>query len=67
MALTARSVKGRMSVVDSQSWSSSPWLCGASFSIGSSPSSVIDITTDVREMPSPMQWWMRTSTALPPS
>ena len=31
------------------------------------PPSVIDIITEISAMPSPMQWWMRAISALPPS
>ena len=58
MALTAKPVSGWSSVRVSQSAASWPcsWL-RASSSGGVSPPSVIDITTEVSEMPSPMQWW----------
>ena len=34
---------------------------------GGSPPSTSDIVTEMSAMPSAMQWWMRTSIALPPS
>ncbi len=34
---------------------------------GSLPPSVIDSATEISAMPSPMQWWMRTISAEPPS
>jgi hypothetical protein len=33
---------------------------------GASPPSTRDMVTEINAMPSAMQWWMRTSSALPP-
>ena len=67
-ALTAMSVSGWITESDNQSpWLPSPDLPRALRDGGSLPPSAIDSTTEVNAMPSPMQWWMRTIIAEPPS
>ncbi len=64
-ALTVMSVKGLIRVSAIQS--SAP--AGAVFlrrSGGAAPPSTSDMVTEISAMPSAMQWWMRTSMALPP-
>ena len=44
--------------------------CGAARRLrsgGGAPPSTIDRVTEISAMPSAMQWWMRTTSALPPS
>ena len=64
-ALTVNSVKGLSTVSASQSPSSSAWR-RRRFG-GSLPPSVMLSITEISAMPSPMQWWMRAISALPPS
>ena len=64
-ALTVSWVNGLRSV--SSNHSSAPW--GEAFlrlrSGGAEPPSTSDMVTEISAMPSPMQWWMRTISALP--
>ena len=60
------SVNGLMRVSAIQS-SAPACACLRLRSGGGAPPSTSDIVTEISAMPSAMQWWMRTSNALPPS